>query len=141
MSADIEPDPGEKRPGALDYLRPIALLVIALASGSIVWAIHSGDVFLISVTGIFGGSLGLFAGLVAGVSLPDTMLTIGGITGLFEGIVRGFAVYGMVGAIVCGPLGFVAGVIVSIPLMMLLLLILCLGTGTGSGSGNEAKNE
>ena len=51
------------------------------------------------------GSLGLFAGLVAGVSIPDTMLTIGAITGLFEGIVRGFITYGVVGAIVGGPLG------------------------------------
>ena len=117
MSVGIEPDPEESRPKVLAFLRPIALVVIVVASGCFIWAVHSGDAFLICVTMIFGGSLGLFAGLVAGVSLPDTMLTMGGITGLFEGIVRGFAVYGMVGAIVCGPLGFVAGVIVSIPLI------------------------
>ena len=137
MSADIEPDPGKKCSGVFDYLRPIALLVIALASGSIVWAIHSGDVFLISVAGIFGGSMGLFAGLVAGVSIPDTMLTIGAFTGLFEGLVRGFATYGVVGAIVGGPLGLVAGMIASVPLMMLILFVLCLAVGSSKEANNE----
>ena len=86
---------------------------------------------------ILGGSLGLFVSLVAGVSIPDTMLTIGAITGLFEGIVRGFSYYGVVGAIVGGPLGLVAGMIASVPVMLLLLLTLHLGTGFG----REAKNE
>lgn len=86
---------------------------------------------------ILGGSLGLFVSLVAGVSIPDTMLTIGAITGLFEGIVRGFSYYGLVGAIVGGPLGLVAGMIASVPVMVLILMILCLGTG----SVKKAKSE
>jgi len=126
MSAGSEPDPSESRPDVLAPLRPIALVVIVVASGCFIWAVHAGDVFLICTSMILGGSLGLFAGLVAGVSLPDTTLTIGAITGLFEGVVRGFSLFGVVGAIVGGPLALVAGMIVSIPLMMILVLILCL---------------
>ena len=137
MSADTGPDPGERRPGVLDYLKPIALVVIIGVSGCFVWAVHSGDVFLICIAAIVGGSLGLFAGLLAGVTLPETMMTIGAFTGLFEGIVRGFTIYGVVGAIVGGPLGLVAGMIASIPLMMILLLVLCIGTGTGKRSNSE----
>lgn len=69
--------------------------------------VHYGDVFLICTVTILGSSLGLFAGLVAGMSVPDTMLTIGAFAGLFEGIVRGFSFYGVVGALVGGPLGLV----------------------------------
>ena len=137
MSADSGPDPGENRPDVLAPLRPAALVVIALASGCTVWAVHYGDVFLICAAIILGGSLGLFVSLVAGVSIPDTMLTMGAITGLFEGIVRGFSYYGVIGAIVGGLLGLVAGMIASIPVMVLILMILCLGTG----SGKESKNE
>ena len=100
---------------------------------------RDGDVFLICTAMILGGSLGLFAGLIVGVSIPDTMLTIGAMIGLFEGIVRGFITYGVVGAIVGGPLGLVAGMFVSFPVMLLIVSILCLGTGTGAGK--EAKNE
>ncbi|MEJ7594748.1 MAG: hypothetical protein WKF77_24740 [Planctomycetaceae bacterium] len=139
MNADTGTNPGEKRPGVLEYLRPIALVVIVVVSGCFIWAVHSGDVFLICIALIVGGSLGLFAGLVAGVTLPETILTIGAFTGLFAGIVRGFTTYGVGGAIVGGPLGLVAGVIASIPLMMLLLLILCIGTGTGPGE--QANNK
>jgi len=132
VNADSGTNPSERSPEILDSLRPIALVVIAGASGHFVWTVHYGDVFLICTVTILGGSLGLFAGLVAGVSIPDTMWTIGAFAGLFEGMVRGFAVYGVVGAIVGGPLGLVAGVIVSVPLMMLLVvLILCIGIGTG----------
>ncbi len=137
MNADSGPDPGGNRPDVLAPLRPSALVVIALVCGCSVWAFHYGDVFLICAAIILGGSLGLFVSLVAGVSIPDTMLTIGAITGLFEGIVRGFSYYGLVGAIVGGLLGLVAGMIASVPVMVLILMILCLGTG----SVKKAKSE
>jgi hypothetical protein len=130
VNAETATNAGEGSPDVLASLRPIALVIIAGASGCFVWAVHYGDVFLICTAIIFGGSLGLFAGLVAGVSIPGTMLTIGAITGLFEGIVRGFAFYGVFGALVGGPLGFIVGVIASVPLMMLLILVACLGTVT-----------
>ena len=138
MSADSGPDSDKGRPGVLDYLKPIALVVIIGVSGCFVWAVHSGDVFLIGIAAIVGGSLGLFAGLLAGVTLPETMMTIGAFTGLFEGIVRGFATYGVVGAIVGGPLGLLAGVIASIPLMMLLLLVQAVVARRAGGDGLHA---
>ena len=131
MSDVSGPDPGERRDDVLAPLRPIALIVIALASGCSVWAIHYGDVFLICTSTILGGWLGLFAALVSGVSIPDTMLTMGAITGFFEGIVRGYSMYGVIGAIVGGPIGIVGGMIASVPVMLLLLLVLSVVSGTG----------
>ena len=132
MNTNVESDSGVGSSNILASLRPIALVVIVVASGCFVWAVHYGDVLLFCTAMILGGSVGLFAALLAGVSIPDTMLTIGAITGLFEGIVRGFIIYGVVGAIVGGPLGLVAGIIVSVLLMMLLVvLLLCIGIGNG----------
>lgn len=92
---------------------------------------------LICIAIALGGWLSLFAGLVAGYSIIETMSTIGAITGGFEGIVRGFTTYGVVGAVIGGPLGFVGGMIASLPVTILLLMVLYLGTGTGSETKSE----
>ena len=121
----------ERRPGVVNYLmKPLALGVIAGVSGCFVWAVQTGDVFLMSLAFFVGGSLGLFAGLVVGVTLPETIVTMGGLTGLFAGVVRGFTVYGWVGAVLGGPLGLVAGAVATIPLMLLLILVLSLSIGS-----------
>lgn len=123
----------EKRPGVVDCLiRPLAFVVIAGVSGGFVWSVHTGDMFLICLTFVVGGSVGLFAGLVTGVTLAETILTMGGITGLFSGIVWGFAAYGWIGVVLGGPLGLVAGAIASIPIMFLIILVLSLGTGSAA---------
>jgi hypothetical protein len=124
----------EKIPGVVDYLmKPLALVVIAGVSGGFVWSVHTGDIILICLTFFFGGSVGLFTGLVVGVTLAETILTIGGLTGLFSGIVWGFAAYGWIGVVLGGPLGLVAGAIASIPMMFLIILVLSLGTGSTAG--------
>ena len=139
MNGESETNAGSGSSATLAQLRPIALVVIAGTSGCFIWAFHHGDIFLVSTAMILGGSLGLFSGLVAGVSIADTVLTMGAVTGLFEGIVVGFNNFGVVGAIVGGPLGLVTGLIASLPLMALLLFVLCLTVG--SGSGNQSKKE
>lgn len=129
---------GESRRGVVDrLLKPFALVVIAGVSGGIVWSVHTGDIFLMCLTFIGGGSVGLVSGLVAGVTLAETVLTMGGLTGFFGGIVWGFAAYGWVGVVLGGPLGLVAGAMASVPVMFIIILIL--GVGTGSAPGHENR--
>lgn len=129
----------KERPRVVNHFRPLALVVLAGISGCFVWAVHTGDVFLMSLAFLVGGSLGLFAGLVVGVTLPETIVTMGGLTGLFGGIAWGFATYGWVGAVLGGPLGLISGSIASIPMMLIFVLIVSLGSGSGAGEGAENR--
>ena len=117
----------------------IARIVLAIVSGCFVWAIHSGDMFLICLALIVGGWLGLFTSLVAGLSIPDITMTIGAAAGVLEGAIRGLITYGWIGAVFLGPLGMVVGIIASIPLMMLIILTLCLAAGPGPDKETNNK--
>lgn len=126
MNAESETHADVGSSAILAQLKPIALVVIVITSGCFIWAFHHGDVFLVWTAMILGSSLGLFAGIVSGVSIADTILTMGAVTGLLEGTVVGFNNYGMVGAMIGGPLGLVVGLVASLPVMALLLSGLCL---------------
>lgn len=124
--------------GVMDHLmKPLGLVVIVGVCGGFVWSVHTGDINLICVTFVVGGSVGLFTGLIVGVTLAETIITMGGLTGLFSGIVWGFAAYGWMGVVLGGPLGLVTGAVASIPIMFLIILVLSLGTG--SAAGDESK--
>lgn len=140
MNTDIRPQIEESGPGELyDMMGRVARVVLVGVSGCVVWAIRSGDMFLICLALIVGGWLGLFVSLVSGLSVPDITMTIGAATGLFEGIIRGFTAFGWVGAFFFGPLGLAVGIIASIPLMVLIILILCVGTRPGHDKGTSNK--
>ncbi len=132
MNSEIRPHVEKSGPGKLDeMMERIARVVLVSVSGCFVWAIHSGDMFLICLALIVGGWLGLFTSLVAGLSIPDITMTIGAATGVLEGAIRGFTAYGWIGAVFLAPLGLVVGIIASIPSMVVIILILCLATGRG----------
>ncbi len=55
----------------------VALVALAEIIGRFVWPVHARDVFLMSLVFFFvGASFGLFAGLVAGVTPPETINTM-----------------------------------------------------------------
>lgn len=119
-----EPTP---QSGLPDLPRRIALLVLAGASGTVVWAFHAADWPVFLTTLALGGLLGFLAGGLVGVHLPHTLAAMLVFGGLFEGAYQGWCRGGWAGAAVGGPAGVLGGVFaVWLSLMLLhLALILC----------------
>lgn len=118
-------------------LRPLAFLVIVAVSGCFVWVVRSKDPFMISTAFIVGGFVGLLAGMVAGVTIAETILTMSGITGLFFGAHWGFPSLGWIG--ILGPVGLIVGAVVSIPIMLGILFVISLLSGSCKNKDPDAE--
>ena len=76
MNADVERDSCKGSPNVLTSLRPIALLVIIVVSGCVVWAVHNGDVFLICTAMILGGSVDVIWLMTAGAAVAVAIMLL-----------------------------------------------------------------
>lgn len=126
--------PGEGKKTAqsdvmIRLLRPLAFFVIVAVSGCFAWVVQSKNPLMISTAFIVGGFVGLFSGMVAGVTIAETILTMSGITGLFFGTHWGLRSLGWVG-IFGGPVGLIVGAVVSIPIMLVILFVIRLLAGS-----------
>ena len=108
----------------LELFRPVALLVLTLISGIVVWSFHNfgwpGFVAYLLV-GFFVGSI---AGGLVGVPLISTWAVMGMAGGLFEGAYQGWHCDGWIGAVLGGLIGVVGGIVVALLLSMVMSFVL-----------------
>lgn len=116
-------EPTEKL-GLPDLPRAISLVVLACISGFTVWSFHhaSWPGFIAAL--VIGGFLGFMAGGLVGVHLFPTLAAMVTFGAIFEGVVQGWSRYGLIGAVLGGFAGLVAGSIVATLPILLIHLVL-----------------
>jgi hypothetical protein len=116
-----------EKPGWPDPPRAIALTVLAVISGFIVWSFHNFDWFAFIASLLTCAFLGIMTGAFVGVSLFSSLGTMACFGGLGEGAIQGWIHFGWVGAILGGLIGIVGGSIIGmLPLMLThFALVVC----------------
>ncbi|MBS0203382.1 MAG: hypothetical protein JSS49_10815 [Planctomycetes bacterium] len=96
----------------------IGLFLLATISGSLVFLMHQLAWPWFAVSFFVGAFSGVIVGAMFGVPLNSTVAAMAAIAGLLEGAYQGWQAYGLLGAVVGGP----AGILASVVLVMLTLM-------------------
>jgi hypothetical protein len=149
-----EPQPANQSEDAINPIvvyRVIGLFMLASISGLLSFLAHQLAWPWFAVSFFVGAFAGIFVGYNFGVHMQLTVATMAVVSGFFEGVYRGWRAYGWLGAVLGGP----AGVLASVVLVMLMLMsisavvILCGGNpfvngfpeeSSGDGVGRELEN-
>ena len=106
--------------GLPDTARAVALLAMSALCWFLVRRFHDSGWPGFATSVIVGGFLGVLIGGLAGVHALNSLGTMIGLIGFFEGIQQGWSRFGWTGAILGGPIGFLAGVFIATLPMMLI---------------------
>ncbi len=98
--------------------RVIALFVFANISGTLVFLFHQLGWPWFAVSFFVGAFSGIIVGAIFGVPMHSTVAAMAAIAGFLEGVYQGWHAYGLLGAVIGGP----AGVLASVVLVMLMLM-------------------
>lgn len=107
-----------------DHINPvvvyqvIALFLLANISGSLVFLFHQLPWPWFAVSFFVGAFSGIILGCIFGLRSHSTVAAMATIAGFLEGVYQGWRAYGLLGAVLGGP----AGVLASVVLVMLTLM-------------------
>jgi hypothetical protein len=141
-----EPQPANQGEDAINPIvvyRVIGLFVLAAISGSLSFLVHQLAWPWFAASFFVGAFAGIFVGFNFGLPMQLTVATMAIVAGLLEGIYQGWRSHGWLGAVLGGP----AGVLASVVLIMLMLMsisivvILCGGNPFVNGFPEESSGD
>jgi SAM-dependent methyltransferase len=121
--------------------RVIGLFLLAAISASLAWLVQQLAWPWVAVSFFGGVFAGVFVGFNFGVHTQVTVATMAVTAGFLEGTYRGWQAYGLLGAVLGGPAGVLAGVVLVMLMLMSMsvLVILCGGHPFVNGFPEESS--
>lgn len=121
MNEQLPANPYKDHFNPIVVYQVIALFLLANISGLLVFLFHQLAWPWFAVSFSVGAFSGIIVGGMFGVPLQSTIAAMAAIAGFLEGVYQGWRAYGLLGAVLGGP----AGVLASVVLVMLTLMTVC----------------
>ena len=141
-----EPLPANQSEDALNPIvvyRVIGFFVLATVSGSLVFLFHQLACPWFAVSFFVGAFSGIIVGGIFGVPLQSTVAAMAVMAGFLEGVYQGWQAYGLLGAVLGGPAGVLASIVLVILTLMAMstVVILCGGNPFVNAFPEEPSGE
>ena len=148
-----EPQPANHSEDAINVIvayRVTGLFALAAIGGSLPFLGHQLAWPWFAVWFFGGAFAGIFVGYTFGIHLQKSVATMAVVVGFLEGVYRGWRAYGWIGAVLGGPVGFLASVVLVVLMLMSISVVVFLCGGDpfvnsfpeeSSGDGVERELE
>ena len=127
-----EPRPPNQRQDAInpvDAYWAIGLFVLAAMSGALVLLFHHIAWPWFAVSFCVGAFAGIIVGVMFGVPLNSTLAAMAVVSGFLEGVYQGWQAYGLLGAVIGGPVGVLSSSVLVILTLMTMSAVVILSGG------------
>jgi hypothetical protein len=141
-----EPQPANQSEDAINHIeayRIIGLVTLTSMSAFLSFLAHQLAWPWFAVLFLVGAFAGIFVGYTFGIHLQKAVATMAVVVGFLEGVYRGWRAYGWLGAVLGGPVGVLAGVVLIILMLMSIsvVVILCGGDPFVNGFPEESSGD